>query len=167
MALVVIAWLDCGLLRLFVANGAGLLGLLWIGLCLSAALVVVVVGRGPWRRFACGFLVAGATIATAFYGVLLSVRGPAINFLLGYLRLALQSMPRWLTDGRVGITEVTAYVNGSTRVISRTYPSLSSQLLVECLVGIPWLILALAGGRLLEWVSRRSVPKVSNDPPVT
>src|SRR5262245_11160672 len=104
MALVVIAGLDCGLLRLIVANGAGLLGLLWIGLCLSAALAVVVTSRGPWRRFACGFLVAGATIAAAFYGFLgynLGVRGQAIDFLMGYLKLALRSMPRWLADGRL------------------------------------------------------------------
>jgi hypothetical protein len=165
MGLVVIGGLDCGLLRLFVANGAGLLGLLWIGLWLSAALAVVVTSRGPWRRFACGFLITGAAIAAAFYGVLLGVRGQAIDFVMGYLKLALQSMPRWLTDGRLGITEVTAYVNGSTRVVSRTYPSLSSQLLVECLIGLPWLILALAGVRLLERVTRRSVPKVSNDLP--
>ena len=142
MAVVLIAGLDCGLVRLFLAKG-GLGGLLAVALGASAGVIGVLLGRGGVRRFAAGFAVGFPVFVLLLVWAILSLRLSADDLFLGYVNGALRRSPAWVQQA----------IRQSRRSEGAGL-TLAAAVFVEIVLGGPALLTALLCG-LAALVARR------------
>jgi hypothetical protein len=163
MAVVLIAALDCGLVRLFLATDEGLAGLCGIGLTMSAAVIGLLLGRDPVRRFARGFLVWTYALTVALI-IALMVGGP---FFPGTVQLIYRGYVNFV------FRFVWALLPRSWRIPAMlTFPSqctgsprlpLFAVMLLEAALCLPLISLGLIGG-LVALVLGRRKPSPAPDP---
>lgn len=161
MALVLIAGLDCGLIRLFLSTEMESVGVLAFGLAISGGVVGWLLGRGRLSRFSAGFTLTGLGTAAAFVGWLLLVPRAGEWYMGTYLNAAL----RLVQDS--GLWMIVEASSGRAATVGEFHPSVAALLVVEALISFPILIVALAGGLLALTFRRRdrSNPAPDTTPP--
>jgi len=161
MGLIAVVACDCALVRFCMDDRNLSLGAPAAGLIVTAGVIAIFFCRRTDLCFACGFLV-GACLATL--GLVATLFLPAVTFYLNaYLTSAFRVLhPRAISPSRYLMVPLDRIVSHpGIYYVQMRRPD------VEAVIGVPILIVAVAGGLLTLVFRRRERPNPAPDPTPT